>query len=147
MRFPILVATTALLAFGGIAAAQPAWHGHGAMELLRGVTLTDAQKAQIKTIEETARAQTKPVMEQERAIHEQIVAALLGSNGVTAADLAPLVQQEQALRGQLDQHMVDAALQVRGVLTPSQLADASAKHQQLVALHEQEHAVLHEGAQ
>jgi Spy/CpxP family protein refolding chaperone len=147
MRFPVILATTALLALGGTAVAQPAWHGHGAMELLRGVTLSDAQKAQIKTIEETARAQSKPVMEQEHSVHEQIVAALLGNGSVTAADLAPLVQQEQALRGQLDQHMVDAALQVRGVLTPSQLADASAKHQQLVALHQQEHQVMHDGIQ
>ncbi len=142
MRFPHILLTTALIACSGAAVAQP-WHGdhHGGNELFRGVTLTDAQKAQIKTIEQAGWAQAKPVMEQMRAIHEQIEARMLAAGDVSEADMAPLVTQEENLRNQLDQQRLARGLQIRQVMTPTQLAEAATKHQQLESLHEQERQV------
>ena len=142
MRFSHLALATALVAFSGTAIAQP-WHHHeGAGELTQGVTLSDAQQAQLKTIEETARTAAKPLMQQMHGVHEQILTQMLGSNAVTEADLAPLVQQEEGLRNQLDQIRLNAGLQIRGVMTAPQLAEAASRHQQLSALRQQEHQVM-----
>ncbi len=142
MRFPHILLTTAVIAFSGAAFAQ-GYHGHHhGDELFHGVALNDAQKTQMKTIEQAGWAQAKPVMEQVRSVHEQIMARMLAAGSVSEADLAPLVTQEEQLRDQLDQIKVSSGLQMRAVLTASQLADAAAKHTQLVSLHEQERAVV-----
>ena len=144
MRFPKILLTTAVIAFSGAAFAQ-GYHGgggHHGDELFHGIGLNDAQKTQMKTIEQAGWAQAKPTMEQVRAIHEQIVARMLAPGNVTAADLAPLMTQEEQLRTQLDELKLSTGLQMRAVLTTSQLADAAAKHTQLVSLHEQERAVV-----
>ncbi len=146
MRFPQILLTTAMIAFSGMALAQ-GWHGehHHGDELFRTADLTDAQKTQMKTIEQAGWAQAKPAMEQVRTIHEQIVARLLAPGSVSEADLAPLVTQEEQLRNQLDQIRLNSGLQMRAVLTPEQLANAASKHEQLVSLHEQERAVVEPG--
>jgi Spy/CpxP family protein refolding chaperone len=77
-----------------------------------------------------------------RGVHEQIMARLLSPGSVSEADLAPLVQQEQALRAQMDEQRLARALAVRQVLTPQQLAEAAAKHQQIESLHQQEHQLM-----
>ncbi len=141
MRFPTILLTTAVIAFSGAALAQ-SWHGgHHGDELFHGIALNDAQKSQMKTIEQAGWTQAKPTMEQVRSIHEQIIARMLAPGSVSEADLAPLVTQEEQLRSQLDQIRLNSGLQMRAVLTASQLADAAAKHTQLVSLHEQERAV------
>ncbi len=141
MRFRNILLTTALIAFSGVAFAQ-GWHGeHHADMLFRTANLTDAQKAQMKTIEEAGWTQAKPMLEQIRALHQQVESQLLSPGAVSAADLAPLVSQEETLRNQIDQIRVNAGLQMRSVLTPAQLADAAAKHAQLASLHQQEKAV------
>ena len=141
MRFPNILLTTALIAFGGAAFAQGYHGGHHGDELFHGVNLSDAQKSQMKTIEQAGWAQAKPTMEQVRAVHEQIMARLLAPGSVSEADLAPLVTQEEQLRNQLDQLKLSSGLQMRAVLTPAQLADAAAKHTELVSLHDQERAI------
>ena len=146
MRFSRILLTTALITASGGALAQ-AWHGgHHDDELFRGLDLTDAQQSQIKSIEKAGWAQAKPTMEQVRAIHEQIMSRMLSPGTVSEADLAPLVTQEETLRNQLDQARISAGLQMRQVLTPAQLAEAASKHEQLVSLHEQEHAVVEPAA-
>ena len=143
MRFPTILLTTAVIAFSGAAFAQ-GYHGggHHGDDLFHGISLNDAQKTQMKSIEQAGWAQAKPTMEQVRAIHEQIVARMLAPGNVSEADLAPLVTQEEQLRTQLDQLKLSTGLQMRAVLTASQLADAATKHTQLVSLHEQERAVV-----
>ena len=116
----------------------------GGMEMLHGLDLTDAQKSEVHKIVKANWAQMKPVMQQARALHEQIVTKLTGTEAVTQADLTPLVQQEEQLRTQLDTARVSTALQIRGLLTPAQLAKAASTHQQLEALHEQERAIVGE---
>ncbi len=142
MRFPKILLTTAVIAFSGAAFAQGFHGGHHEDALFHGVNLTDAQKDQIRTIEKAGWAQAKPTMEQVHALHEQIVARMLAPGALSEADLAPLVTQEEQLRNQLDQIKLNSGLQMRAVLTASQLADAAAKHTQLVSLHEQERAVV-----
>jgi Spy/CpxP family protein refolding chaperone len=142
----LVVAIAGLLA-AGAAKAQPEhagpWH-HDGMEMLHGLNLTDAQKSEVHKIMKANWAQMKPVMEQARTIHEQIMTKLTGTDAVTQADLTPLVQQEEALRAQLDTARVSTALQIRGLLTQTQLAKAASTHQQLEALHEQERAIVGE---
>jgi Spy/CpxP family protein refolding chaperone len=142
----LAIATAGLLT-AGVAQAQPehgGWH-HDGLEILRGVTLTDAQKTQLHTIMHATWSQMKPIMRQERSIHEQIVTGLLGASAVTQEQLTPLVQQEEQLRSQIDAARLSTALQVRALLTPEQLAKAATVHQQLEALHAQEHEVTSAG--
>ncbi len=142
MRFSKILLTTAVIAFSGAAFAQGFHGGHEGSQLFQGLNLNDAQKSQMKTIQQAGWAQAKPTMEQVRAVHEQIMARMLAPGSVTEADLAPLVTQEEQLRTQLDQIRISTGLQMRAVLNASQLADAAAKQTQLVSLHEQERAVV-----
>lgn len=131
------------------AAAQPAgggwqgggWHGGGGgMHILRGLGLSDAQKAQVQQLVQASRAQTKPIAQQLRALHGQLATAVLTA-GTTAADLQPLVQQETQLRYQLETARYALFLQIRNVLTPAQLSQAAAIQQRLAALHDAERNV------
>jgi Spy/CpxP family protein refolding chaperone len=141
MRIPSMLLTAALLATSGAAIAQPGY-GHHDNEFLQGVSLSDSQRDQVKQIEKAGWEQARGTFQQMRTIHEQVMARLLAPGSVSEADLTPLVQQEQALRAQLDEQRLAAALQMRQVLTPQQLAEAAAKHQQLDSLHDQERQVM-----
>ena len=136
------------LSVSGAAVAQhgPEMHHGGGMEFLHGVTLTDTQRAQIEQIHKAGRAQMRPVWEQMHAVHEQIETAMLNPGTVTAEQLSPLVQQEEALRSKMDAAMLSEVLQARALLTPTQLAQAADTHAKLAALHEQEHAVMQQSA-
>ncbi len=114
------------------------WH-HEGMEFLRGVTLTDAQKEQIHTIAEASMPSMKPLMMQDHTLHEQYESALLA--GATSTQLSGIISQEEALKTQMDTQRLNLDLQIRGVLTPDQLAQASATSAKLAALHEQEHQI------
>jgi Spy/CpxP family protein refolding chaperone len=136
------------LALPGLAVAQPmegGWHhggpGGGDMEFLHGLTLTDAQKQQAHTIMESARTQSKPLMEQLHQLREQHITLILTA-GSTQSQLAAVQQQEESVRDQLDNAHLATALQLRDVLTPQQLSQAADLHTKMEALHEQEHQVL-----
>ena len=141
----LAVATVGLVGAGAVATASAqagpggrgGWH-RGAGSLLEGVTLTDDQKTTLHTMMQSGFAGTKALREQMRAVHEQIETALLSSGTVTAATLAPIVQQQEALMQQLDAQRISQAIAIRAMLTPAQLAQASTAHAQLVALHQQE---------
>jgi hypothetical protein len=81
-------------------------------------------------------------MEKLRTLHEARITALLGTAAVTAETLKPGVAEEEALREQIDAIHLNAMLQLRGLLSADQLADAAAKHTQIEQLHEQEHALM-----
>ncbi len=148
MRFSHVLLTTALISCSGAAMAQSGWHRGGGMgmELLHGLSLSDTQDAQVRTIMETARTQSKAVMQQEHSAREQEMTTLLGSGSVTASDLASYTAVEQAARTQLDAIRVNTEVAIRNVLTPAQLAEASAKFQQLSTLRDQEHQVMQSSA-
>jgi Spy/CpxP family protein refolding chaperone len=118
-------------------------HGMGMMHdapfmmLLKSANLTAAQHAQVKQILESEHSQTKPLMKQFHALHEQIAGRLLATGPLSAADLAPLTKQAFKLQQQLDQNMIDTALAIRNVLTPEQINRLGQVHQQLSNLHKQ----------
>jgi Spy/CpxP family protein refolding chaperone len=142
----LLIAVAAAGALGAAGASAqpmgPGFHHGGGMEFLHGITLTDAQKAQMQQIHKAGWAQMKPIMEQMRSVHEQIVNKMLAAGDVTAEELAPLVSQEEALRNQMDSIHLSQTLQMRSVLTATQLAQAASTHAKIEALHAQEHAVM-----
>jgi len=146
MKFKaILLAAGLGLAVVGVGAARAeheggGWHHGGELAFLHGLNLTDAQKAQVKEIEHTGWAQMKPIMTQMHTIHEQIVSGFLA--GQTSEQLSSLISQEEGLRTQMDNARLASALQIRGILTPAQLSQASDTHTKLAALHEQEHEVM-----
>jgi len=140
-------AVTATLSVASIASAQPPgefMHGHGGpgMEFLHGVDLTDAQKTEAHQIEKSAWESMKPLMEKMRTLHEAEINALLGTEAVTADSLKPTIAQEEALRDQMDAIHLNSMIQLRGILSADQLAEAAAKHTQIEALHEQEHELM-----
>ncbi len=119
-------------------------HGdHMLFGLLDGVTLTDAQKEQVHADMKAGFAASRTTRQSLHAIDEQIATMMTSSSSVSAASVTPLVQQQETLRAQLDQERVAVALQIRSVLTASQLAQAAAAHGQLAALHQQEMAISH----
>jgi Spy/CpxP family protein refolding chaperone len=146
-RTAIAVLAATMLSAAGVAVAQPegrmGGHGHGFefMEIMHQLNLTDAQKQQAHAIMESSWASSKPVMEQLHSIHEQLATQFL-TPGTTAAQLQPLVRQEEQLRDQLDSKRLNVGLQMRALLTPDQLAQAATLHSKLSALHEQEHEVI-----
>ncbi|HLK12405.1 MAG TPA: periplasmic heavy metal sensor [Candidatus Binatia bacterium] len=105
--------------------------------LLRALDLTAAQKAQVHAVMERHRPTLESLFGQMHAANDALAAKLLAPGPVQAADLAPNVQQVAALRQQLTQEWVTAALDLRGILTAAQLAKAAEVHQRLGALRAQ----------
>jgi len=139
-------AVAGALAVAGVAGAQPPhgeWgHGPGAMGFLHGISLTDEQRAQVKSIEQASWASLRPLMEKMRTAHEAQINTLLGAGTVTAETLHPAVAQEESLREQIDAIQTSTMIQMRNVLTAAQLAQAASTHAQIEQLHEQEHALV-----
>ena len=134
-----------------VGAHAQGWAGHrgdGRMlfGLLDGVTLSDGQQQQIHADMKAGWQSTKATRQALRAVEHQLAAVMTSSGNVTSATLTPLIQQEETLRGQLDQARMTVALQIRGVLTAQQLAQAAQAQSQLTALHQQEEQIAHPGA-
>lgn len=130
----------------GAAFAQ-GWEGHhgfhgGGWALLASANLTDAQKTQVRQVFQAGMAQSKPLREQLHAIDAQIKAKLAAPGAVTMADIAPLLQQKWQIKAQLDQNRMATMLQVRTLLSPSQIAQVAATQAKLEALHAQERAAI-----
>jgi len=124
----------------------PGLHGTGwGGPILRSVGLTDAQKAQIHQIMASHRPQFRALREQLRAARSQLGDQLYGTNPVTPAALAPLVQQIDTLRERLAQERLQAALEIRGVLTSDQVAKAAQTRLQLNQLRSQMRTLLNPG--
>ncbi|MCQ8239307.1 Spy/CpxP family protein refolding chaperone [Rhizosaccharibacter radicis] len=151
----ILAASLIVAGTAGAAMAQPAfgpgfgghghWHG-SAGALLDGVTLSDAQKSKVAAIVKQEHDATAAQRKQLHGLHDQIENALLGSEPVSAAQLAPLQQQEAGLMQQLASAHLSAQLSIRDVLTPAQLSQAAQIHAKLVSLHEQARALHEQGS-
>ncbi len=127
------------------AGGHGAW-GHGYLGFLQGVTLSDNQKSQMHGIMHASMQQMKPQWRQLRALHEQISGELASASAISPATLASQQQQAEALKAQLDQAELSSALQVRQLLSTDQLSQAASVHAQLTSLHQQERAVMQQGA-
>jgi Spy/CpxP family protein refolding chaperone len=114
--------------------------GHGRADmifpmLLRAAGPTPEQEAKVAEIMRRHRGNLEPLFKQLHAAHRDLAAKLLAPGAVTAADVAPAVQQLGQVRQQLMQEWVQAALEARAVLTPDQLAKASEVKKRLDSLH------------
>jgi Spy/CpxP family protein refolding chaperone len=101
------------------------------MLLIRGVGLTDAQQAQVRQIVAGHRPRFEALRTQLRVASEQLAEKLYAAGPVSIDDVAPLRQQVSQLRDQMGQEALQTALEVRGVLTPDQLAKAAQIRQRL----------------
>ena len=93
---------------------------------LRGVDLTDAQKAQLKTLREKYKGETKPIMERMRpAMQDARAARQKGDTAAARAALARTEADRTALKGILERQHAEMLT----ILTPEQRAkyDANAK--------------------
>ena len=123
------------------------WHGreHGDLAFLAGVPLTDAQREQVHQLMQASFAQMKPLEQQLHSLYQQIGDQMASAGSVDQGQLTSLLQQIEQVRDQIDQQRLEAALQVRALLTPEQLAQAAQAHQQLQSLRAQMRSVLSQG--
>ena len=105
--------------------------------LLRGANLTADQKSQVQQIMANHRATFRDLFGQLRAAQDQMANKLFSAGRLQEADLAPQVQQIAQLRNQLADEGLKVVLEIRGVLTPEQLAKASQLKSQMQSLHSQ----------
>lgn len=115
-------------------------HGMGAGTLtmfLRAMNLTPDQQVQVNQIVATHRPTFQKLMEQARTAHDEMTDRLLGPGPVSADEMASRVQRIAQLRAELMQEGLKVALEVRGFLTPEQLAKASQLKDRIKALREE----------
>jgi len=114
--------------------------------VIRRANLTSDQQAKVHQIMDANFTQAQPLMKQLRVVHEQIADILMSTGSVSASDIAPLQQQENQTHQQLDQQMLSTALQIRALLTPEQLSQASDLHNKLKSLRAQMDALIGDDA-
>jgi len=105
--------------------------------LLRGANLTVDQKAQVQQIMTNHRATFRDLFSQLRAAQDQMANKLFASGKLQEADLTSEVQKISQLRNQLAEEGLRVVLEIRGILTPEQLAKASQLKSQMESLHGQ----------
>jgi Spy/CpxP family protein refolding chaperone len=110
--------------------------------LFRGANLTPDQEAKVKTILAAHRAKTRELMKQSRAAREEMTDKLFGPGTVTAKDLQPMRQRIAQLWEELSQDRLSAALEIRAVLTPEQLAKAAKLKDRFRELHAEMQALF-----
>lgn len=140
MKKIILIAAAAILVVGGsiFVFAQKAshkdehkfggrgHHGGGPAMMLRGLDLTDEQKAQVKEIVEASRTNVEPLMTQLRDGHKKI--AELGTDGkFDQATVETVANEQAAVMAKLIVEKEKAKAQVFALLTDEQKAKAAEK--------------------
>lgn len=136
-----------LLAAAGPALAQapgrePSMRGGGRGDgelwlMIRASNLTPEQQTRVRAILSAHRKSASPLVEQLRQAQQELGTKLLAPGQVQAADLQPQLQRIGQLRDQLAQDSAAAALEVRAVLTPEQLARVAQTKDRLKQLREE----------
>ena len=113
-------------------------HGqhHGAMGMLHKLNLTDAQKAQVKQLMQTARTQNKPQrddLRQQRRAFETMTPDQVGYQAAAGR----LAQAEGQATTQRVQQRATLRAQIYALLTPAQKAQAATMQAQRQARHQQ----------
>lgn len=108
--------------------------------VLKQLTLADAQNTQIQGIMEEDRATVQPLFQQLKTLHEGMADKFYASGDLTADDFTSQTQQTSLLQEQIKNAGLNAALNVRAVLTPDQLAQAAQIKSQMQALWAQMHS-------
>jgi len=129
-----------LLTASVYAQGRPGFHPRGGMSsplMLRGLNLTDDQKAQVKQIMANHRSTLHNLFSQLRAAQNDMSDKLLSPTSLQASDLTSDTQQISLLRNQIADESLKMTLEIRGVLTPDQLARAAQIRQQMQSMHSQ----------
>jgi len=136
------------------APAMAHMHGHGGgsavgiplPQVLHSANLTSSQRQQIHTIMKSQFATLKPLFQQLHAGREAVAAKYLSAGTVSASDISPLVTANEQIQSQIDQAFIQTAIQIRGVLTPTQLAQADTTYTQMQSLRQQMHSLMHQNS-
>jgi Spy/CpxP family protein refolding chaperone len=136
------------------APAMAHMHGHGGggaagiplPQILHSANLTSAQRQQIHTIMKTQFATLKPLFQQLHAGREAVAAKYLSAGTISASDITPLVTANEQIQNQIDQAFIQTAIQIRGVLTSAQLAQAGTTYTQMQSLRQQMHSLMHQNS-
>jgi Spy/CpxP family protein refolding chaperone len=90
--------------------------------LLRGASLSAEQQSRVRDIMGAHRARSEATIRQLRTAQEELTDRLLGPGPVQMQDLEPRRQRTAQLWERLAEDRLVMALEVRGVLTPEQVA-------------------------
>ena len=104
--------------------------------------LSDEQKAKAQAIMDGNREAISGLFSQLRAANDELAAKLLAPGPVAAADLAPTLGKIAGLRQKLVENGASVALQIRGLMSPEQIAKASQVRQRLEQLDEERRQLL-----
>jgi Spy/CpxP family protein refolding chaperone len=130
----VLIALVVLLGCAAPARAEGPFPKHGPPRgdaglllplLLRSAELTPDQQTKVQEIVSAHRVTTRRIVEQLRQAQADLADKLFAPGALPEADLAAPLQQIAQLRAQLLQQSARVALEVRGLLTPEQLAKAA----------------------
>ncbi len=116
--------------------------GPGLWRLLRALNLTDTQKTQVHDLFVAHRSTVQPLWEQMQATRQQLADLLLSPNSIDPNALHATAQQLAGQRDQLMQEHLTLAQEIRNVLTPAQLTQATQLKDQLRALQATRHQLL-----
>lgn len=105
--------------------------------MIRAANLTPEQQTRVRAILSAHRAAARPLIEQLRQAQQELGGKLLAPGPVQVADLQPQLQRISQLRDQLAHDSASAALEVRAVLTPEQLARVAQTKERLRQLREE----------
>ena len=107
----------------------PGVHHRGQQEFFKDFNLTPEQKAKLKAQHEAKRESSKALREQLKtkmlALHEAI-----SKPGAKRVDVNGLVEEVNALKGQMFAERIDGIFAMKEVLTPEQFAKMQAKHKE-----------------
>jgi Spy/CpxP family protein refolding chaperone len=103
--------------------------------VLKGIDLTAEQEKQVHEIMEVHRATFRTLFSELQVAHKDVADKLFAPGTLGVEDLATQMQRVTQLREQLMQEGLKVALEVRGVLTPEQLAKAAELKDRMRALH------------
>jgi periplasmic protein CpxP/Spy len=109
----------------------------GRHRMMQALNLTDAQKAQAKTIFQQARQSAQPILQQLKTNRQDLAAAVKADDTARIQQLAGV---QGNLRGQLTVVRADAFAEFYKTLTPDQKAKADQLHQQFQQRMEQRSA-------
>lgn len=112
--------------------------------MLKKLDLTTEQNTQVQNIMAAHRDTFKALFTQLEAAHEEMANKFFASGALGAADLTSQTQAVSQIREQLMNEGLKVALEVRGVLTPAQLAKAAQLKDQMQAIHAEMRSLFEE---
>jgi Spy/CpxP family protein refolding chaperone len=113
--------------------------------MVRTANLTPEQQAKVSAILTAHRAGARPLIEQLRETQQELGARLLAPGQVQTGDIQPQLQRIGQLRDRLAQDSAQAALEVRAVLTPEQLAHVAQTKERIRQLRDEMFQLLQPG--